>query len=218
MSAETPRTRRPYRPLRRAQTASQTRAAILAAAMRLFLRRGYGNVTVADIATDARTAIPTVYASTGGKAAILATLIAEAQGDPVVEATLAAARERTDPHEVIRAAALGVRTDNERYHDIIRVMVTAASVDESVAATLAASDRVYRAALGEIAARLGQVHPLTVDLARATDILWFYLGHPAWHTCVAEHGWSWDEAEQWLAAQVTAALVAPGTAPPEAGR
>ncbi|MDT7611973.1 MAG: hypothetical protein QOG96_6476, partial [Pseudonocardiales bacterium] len=120
MSAETPRTRRPYRPLRRAQTASQTRAAILAAAMRLFLRRGYGNVTVADIATDARTAVPTVYASTGGKAAILATLIAEAQGDPVVEATLAAVRERTDPREVIRAATLGVRTDNERYHDIIR--------------------------------------------------------------------------------------------------
>jgi AcrR family transcriptional regulator len=58
MSAETPRTRRPYRPLRRAQSASQTRAAILAAAMRLFLRRGYDNVTVADIAMAPGTAPP----------------------------------------------------------------------------------------------------------------------------------------------------------------
>jgi len=67
----------------------------------------------------------------------------------------------------------------------------------------------YRGALGEIACRLGGVHPLTVSPARATDILWFYLGHQAWHVCVAEQGWSWDEAEAWLAAQVVAALVAP---------
>jgi AcrR family transcriptional regulator len=209
MSAEMARARRAHRPVRRARAASQTRAAILAAAMRLFLERGYGGATVSDIAREAGTAIPTVYASAGGKAAILATLIADAQGDPIVEDTLAAVRERTDPGEVIRAAVRGVRTDNERYHDIVRVMVTAASVDESVAASLVASDREYRTALGEVAVRLGEVHPLTVSLARATDILWFYLGHQAWHICVAEQGWSWDEAEAWLAAQVVAALVAP---------
>jgi len=207
MSAELPRARRSYSPVRRARTASQTREGILAAAMRLFLERGYGGVTVGDIAREAVTAVPTVYASTGGKAAILATLIADAQADPVVEATLAAVRARTDPRDVIRAAVRGVRTDNERYHDIIRVMVTAASVDESVAATLVASDRDYRGALGEVAARLGEVHPLTVSLARATDILWFFLGHQAWYVCVAEQGWSWDDAEEWLCTQVMAALL-----------
>ena len=215
MSAEA---RRSYRPVRRAHTASQTRAAILAAAMRLFLERGYAGVTVSDIAGEAGTAVPTIYSSAGGKAAILATLIAEAQVDPIVEATLATVRESTDPGEVIQAAVRGVRTDNERYHDIIRVMVTAASVNESVAATLSASDLGYRTAMDEVAARLGEVHPLAVSLPRATDILWFYLGHQAWHVCVAEQGWSWDEAEAWLAAQVVAALVAPPASSPAASR
>jgi hypothetical protein len=40
-------------------------------------------VTVQDIAHEASTAVPTVYASTGGKAAILATLTEEAVRDPV---------------------------------------------------------------------------------------------------------------------------------------
>ena len=59
---------RSYRSVRRDRTAADTRAAILSAAMRLFLERGYGPVTVADIAREAGTAVPTVYASTGGKA------------------------------------------------------------------------------------------------------------------------------------------------------
>jgi Bacterial regulatory proteins, tetR family len=54
-----------------------TRATILATATRLFLAHGYGRVTVNDIAQEAHLAVPTVYASTGGKSAILSTLIEE---------------------------------------------------------------------------------------------------------------------------------------------
>jgi len=52
--------RRSYRPVRRARTASETRTAILAAAMRLFLARGYAAVTVSDVAGEPGTAVPTV--------------------------------------------------------------------------------------------------------------------------------------------------------------
>ncbi|WP_107081678.1 helix-turn-helix domain-containing protein [Streptomyces sp. SBT349] len=41
------------------------------AATRLFVDHGSANVTVADIAREAGTAVPTVYASTGGKGAVL---------------------------------------------------------------------------------------------------------------------------------------------------
>src|SRR5918996_1487133 len=123
---------------------SYTRATILATAMRLFLEHGYGRVTIADIAREAPTAVPTVYASTGGKSAILATLIDQAMRDPIVEATFAAIRESRTPHDAIRALAHGVRVDNQRYHDMIQVMVAAATLDETATATLVESDRRYQ--------------------------------------------------------------------------
>jgi hypothetical protein len=45
---------------------------------------------------------------------------------------------------------------------------------------------------------------MTVE--RATDILWFYFGHRSWHL-LAERRWSWDDAEQWLVEQASAALL-----------
>jgi AcrR family transcriptional regulator len=202
---------RPYQSPRRARAAAETRATILAAAMRLFLERGYGRVTIADIARAAATAVPTVYASTGGKSAILATLIDRAERDPVVEATFAAIRDSRTPREAVRVTAHGVRVDNERYHDLIRVMVTAATQDDTATATLVESDRRYRQALARTADRLRELGALKpgMTLDRATDILWFYLGHQAWHLLVADRGWSWDDAEGWLAEQVSTALLDP---------
>ncbi|MFD2468892.1 helix-turn-helix domain-containing protein [Amycolatopsis silviterrae] len=51
--------RRPYRADRRANAAAETRTAILDAARRLFVEHGCATVTVADIAREAETAIPT---------------------------------------------------------------------------------------------------------------------------------------------------------------
>ena len=179
--------------------------------MRLFLESGYGQVTVAGIAAEAGLASPTVYASTGGKAAILATLIEESMSDPIVEETLSAVGKSVSGDEVIRIAAHGVRVDNERYHDIVQVMTDAAAVDAGAADVLAQSDNGYRQALGRIARRLRTLRALKrgVTEARATDILWFFLGHEAWHLLVADCQWSWDDTEQWLTEQVVAALLKP---------
>ncbi|MEW9531132.1 TetR/AcrR family transcriptional regulator [Microbispora sp. NPDC049125] len=200
---------RPYRADRRADSAAQTRAAILRAAIRLFVEHGYGKVTVNDIAREASAAVPTVYASTGGKAAILATIIDEAARDPIVDETLAAVRECTDPEDVIRVVTHGVRVDNERHHDIVRVMLAAAALDEAAAGTLARSNELYRRALGEAAERLEAMRALkpAVDRRRAIDILWFFLGHHSWHLCASELGWSWDEAEEWLTERISSALL-----------
>jgi AcrR family transcriptional regulator len=202
---------RTYRSPRRARAAADTRATILATAMRLFLERGYGGVTVGDIAREAAIAVPTVYASTGGKSAILATLIDQAERDPVVEATFAAIRRSRTPQDAVRATAHGVRVDNQRYHDLIQVMVTAATLDETATATLVESDRRYRQALARTADRLAQLGALKpgMTLDQATDILWFYLGHHAWRLLVADRGWSWDDAEAWLGDQAAAALLDP---------
>ena len=200
---------RPYQSAVRAQAALDTRTSILDTAMRLFLERGYGKVTVADIAAEASLASPTVYASTGGKAAILATLIENSMSDPIVDETLAAVNSGESGGEVLRAAVRGVRLDNERYHDIIQVMKHAAAIDAAAADILTRSDAGYRQALREIARRLAALKALKDGITekQATDILWFYLGHEAWHLLVTDRGWSWSEAQRWLVTQTAAALL-----------
>ncbi|UIX31148.1 TetR/AcrR family transcriptional regulator [Streptomyces sp. GQFP] len=203
---------RPYRAGRRAETAAETRAAILEAALRLFLERGYGKVTVGDIARESGTAVPTVYASTGGKASILAHFISEGIGDPIVDQTLSAVNACRDPRETVAVATHGVRVDNEQYFALLQVLNTAAALDETAAETLARANRVYREALAVVAGRLEELGALRAGLTRgrATDILWFFLGHPSWRLYVADCRWSWNETEQWLAQQVSAALLDDG--------
>jgi AcrR family transcriptional regulator len=187
----------------------ETRRSILDIAMRLFLERGYGKVTVGDIAAEASLALPTVYASTGGKAAILRTLIDEAMRDPIVGETLSAVRHSKSGDEILAIAAHGTRLDNERYHDIVEVMKYAAAVDENATDILQQSDAGYREALGQIARRLHALKTLPSKMSqpRATDTLWFYFGHEAWHLLVAGRDWTWDDAEEWLLAQATTALL-----------
>lgn len=200
---------RPYHSPRRTQAAAETRATILAAAKRLFVEHGYGKVTVNDIAEDAALAVPTVYACTGGKSAILSTIIDEAIHDAIVEETLSAIRQSSSAYDVIRLTAHGTRVDNERYHDIVQVMKTAAAIDESATATLVESDRQYRRALSHISRRLRDLDALKPDVAqkRATDMLWFYFGREAWHLLVADRHWSWNDAERWLSQQAISALI-----------
>jgi hypothetical protein len=71
------------------------------------------------------------------------------------------------------------------------------------------SDNGYRKALGQIARRLRTLKALKAGIteARATDVLWFYMGREPWHLLVSDLGWSWDEVEEWLLAQTTEALV-----------
>jgi AcrR family transcriptional regulator len=210
MSPRTNDQRRPYRSDKRAEAAARTRASILDAALRLFVDHGYAQVTIGDIAREAGTAVPTVYASTGGKSAILATLMKQGVDDPVVHQTLDAVRTATDAREAIAATAHGVRLDNERHLDIAQVMLNAAVVEQTVQEELAQVVHAYRQALAVLAARLDELGALRPGLSRerATDILWFLLGLPSWRLFIAECNWSWDEAERWLADQVMSALLA----------
>jgi AcrR family transcriptional regulator len=199
---------RSYRSPRRDQAAADTRAAILFAATRLFLERGYGRVTVADIANEAATAVPTVYASIGGKSAILEKLVHDAVRDPIVEESLEAIRAGRSAQEAIRITAHATRVDNERYFELIQIEVSAAAIDEMAAHTLQSSDRLYVDTLAKTAVRVAELDPLKDGLTvqGATDILWFYFGHRSWRLLIERH-WSWNDAEQWLAEQTSTALL-----------
>jgi AcrR family transcriptional regulator len=94
-----------YRSPRREDAAAATREAILSGARHLFLTRGYAATTVPEIARAARVATQTVYASTGGKAALFAELLQPAINDPTGATAMAAAPQAEDPEEVLALCA-----------------------------------------------------------------------------------------------------------------
>jgi AcrR family transcriptional regulator len=205
------RSGRTYQSMRRTQAAADTREMILTTAMRLFLEHGYGKVTVNDIAREASIAVPTVYASTGGKSAILGALIDQAMRDPIVDATLTAVSQCRTPRDIMRVTTHGIRVDNERYHEMMQVMEAAAPFDEAVTRILARSDEGYRQALAHVVRSVEDMQALKPGLTsqQAIDMLWFYLGRGAWRVLVSDRQWTWDQAEQWLAGQVSMAVLDP---------
>jgi AcrR family transcriptional regulator len=198
----------PYNSPRRQDAALATRTAILESARKLFLARGYPRVTVGDIAAAARVAIPTVYSSTGGKAAVLSALLAPAVNDPAVEQTLTGIAATDDPGRVIAITAAGTRQAHERHWELVCLLYRNLA-EPSAASVLDEAQRAYLGALTAVADRLMALDALRpeLDQAAAVDVLWFYLGRPGWYTMVGERGWDFSRAEAWLAEAAQQALL-----------
>lgn len=207
-----------YHSPRRADAAAATRAAILREAQALFLERGYAEVTVPEIARAARVAVQTVYASTGGKSAIFASLISPAVEDPEPAQANAAVRATRDPVRVVEIAAHGTRRVHERYWDIIFGLVRRAPGEEAAQRVIDSAVARCFAGLHGIAERLVELDAVRppLDLSGTADVLWFHFGQNAWFSLVGERGWTFDRAEEWLNRQAAHAVLRtdrPGAAP-----
>jgi AcrR family transcriptional regulator len=206
-----------YNSPRRQQAAAATREAIIEAALELFACQGYARTTVAQIAEAARVAANTVYTSVGGKPQLLAAITEGGTGDPDVAETLTAVARTTDPAEVIRLTAAGTRRVNERRAKAVAVLLDSAQADPAGAEMLRVTVRHYRDALATLVRRLedlGAVQP--PDLDRAADVFWYLFGWTSWRTLITDLGWSWDDAEQWLAERGVEALLEPARPKPQA--
>jgi AcrR family transcriptional regulator len=199
-----------YNSPRRQQAAAATREAIIEAAQELFACQGYARTPVAQVAEAAQVAANTVYTSVGGKPQLLAAITESGTGDPDVAETLTAVARATDPAEVIRLTAAGTRRVNQRRTKAVAVLLDSAQADPAAAEMLRLAVRYYRDTLATLARRLedlGAVEP--PDLNRAADVFWYLFGWTSWRTLITDLGWSWDEAEQWLAQQGIDALLMP---------
>ena len=197
-----------YHSPRREQAAAATREAILDAARELFATRGYACTTVAQIAEAARVAANTVYTSVGGKPQLLAAIMEGGTGDPGVAETLTAVARTTNPAEVIRLTAAGTRQVNERQAKAVTILLDSARVDPAAAEMLQVSMRIYRDTLNALAQRLEDLGALDpADRHRAGDVFWYLFGWTSWRTLIIDLGWSWDEAEKWLARRGVEALL-----------
>jgi AcrR family transcriptional regulator len=197
-----------YHSPRRAQAAAATREAILNAARDLFAAQGYSRTTVGQIAQAAQVAANTVYTSVGGKPQLLQAIMDDGSADPAGAETLAAVARATNPAEVIRLTAAGVRRVNERHAQGIGILLENAKDDRAAAEIHRVAVRRFRQSLDQCASRLEELGALESTEPRgASDVFWYLFGFMSWRTLITDLGWSWDEAERWLAQRAVDVLL-----------
>jgi AcrR family transcriptional regulator len=195
----------------RAEKARVTRRRIIAAATQLFIRDGYLQTTMADIARLADVAVQTLYLSFGSKVAMLAAALDVAiAGDdepvPVLERPWFA-RMRAEPNPL---TALDVLADSaieiiDRVYPLHAAM-SDASADPEVAAVRDHDKRQRFAshlpAIQNLASRPGFNQQLPVE--RATEIFYALMSEETYGLLVAEHGWSVTEWSAWARRHIRA--------------
>ncbi|MGW2050490.1 TetR/AcrR family transcriptional regulator [Streptomyces sp. NPDC001858] len=200
-------TKRPYVSPLREQAAAQTRALILRRAAELFAERGYGRVTVADIASAAGVASKTVFASVGSKGDILDRIVDLGVADSGYEQAMQHILALRTPEAVLEALAHGTRMGNEGQFTVHEAIRKALPVHESGEALWERATAAYRDALRATARHLHTLNPPpSCSVEETADLLWFWFGPHGWRTLVVDNGWSWDRAEKVLGRLAVAAL------------
>jgi AcrR family transcriptional regulator len=202
-----PKSRRPYHSPHRQEQARQTRRAILDAALRLFVRRGYSGASLAEIAQEAGVSLKTVEAAFGTKAKLLAALwdVSVVGDDEAVSlAERAWFREmlaEPDPRRQLALHARNARQIKQRVGALIEVVRVAAWSDPEIGARWRLIQDQFmenQRMVAESLAAKGALRP-GLDAAGAAETLWM-LNHPSVY-CLAvfERAWSDDRYEDWLA-------------------
>ncbi|MDY7087551.1 MAG: helix-turn-helix domain-containing protein [Actinomycetota bacterium] len=208
---------RPYRSAVRQASARRTRQAVVRAATDLFVANGYGPTSLAQVATAAGVARPTVFAAFGSKAALLRQVLDEAlAGDdepaPVAQRPwFRPVWEAQAPGAVLHGYAkvctlIGGRA--ARVFEMVRRAADEAPELTEVWETLLANRRAGARMIVERLVTLGATLRQGAELERAVDELWFY-NDPAHYGALVLHcGWTEESFQAWLAERMCEVLLA----------
>ncbi|MEU4425198.1 helix-turn-helix domain-containing protein [Actinoplanes sp. NPDC024001] len=196
----------------RQEQARRTRAAILDAAGRLFIERGYGATTMKDIAAAAGVSVESVYAQGGKSALLLACVDRAIAGDdeeqPLLEresarVLLVAESPEQWLHGLRELAATGVPADVA----IFEAFHGAAAIDAKLAEQWQIySQRRYADCVRMIATLGPHLRPgLTREAA--TDVFWALVSPAVMLGLCVERGWTTEQYALWLADSVRRLLL-----------
>jgi AcrR family transcriptional regulator len=196
--------KRTYSSAVREEQAAQTRARVVDAAARLFLRDGYARTTIKAIAADAGVAVDTVYATFGTKARVLTAVVDRAlvpQGDVpnVMERPEAlAVRDEPDQRRQLHLYAQDMVTVMGRVGPIFEIMRTASAVEPQMAAVFAEMNGYRLRNMRQVAEWVAARGPLRVPVDRAAETIWAIASPDVTRMLREGRGWSEAEHAAWL--------------------
>jgi AcrR family transcriptional regulator len=194
--------KRVYRSALRAAQAERTRSAVVAAATRCFIERGYARTTMRDIAQAAEVAVQTVFAQGSKASLLLAAVDRGVVGDddeaPLLQRDLFrrlfAADDLDEKLATFREISLVYVPQTG---PIMTAFAAAAAVDEEIAAAYADyAGRRFSDSRGVIGAFEPWLRP-DLDPDRATEIFWAVFSHETAEALVTERGWTVEEYADW---------------------
>ena len=196
------------------------RAAVIDAARRLFLDRGYGATTIDAISTLSDVPPATVYRLFSSKRGILKALLdVSIAGDdqavpmaerPPVRALLA----DPSPEAKVRGFVAIASQINERTAGIYRILVSAAASDPDAAGLLDELTRQRQEGQGRLARALARAGALREELRErdARDIIHALLSPEVYGLLVVDRGWRPERYEAWLTDTLISQLLPPPAA------
>ena len=199
--------KKPYNSALRAAQARATRRAIVDAAARLFIERGYGATTVDAIAEAAGVSRKTVFTSVGGKTEALKlamdwAIVGDDEPVPMLERPhVKAMQQEPDARRMLTRFARQVREIAARTAPLHEVVRAAAGLDEEIRA-LAEEGRAQRLrGMRMLAQQLADRGALKPGLtpAEAADVLWLLHDPGVYYRLVVEQHWDPDRYQAWLA-------------------
>ena len=204
MKSTGPVKRRAYDSTRRRAQASETRSAIVRAARDLFVERGYGQTTLADVAQRAGVSVETIYSSVGTKAVLLHKAwditVGGDEQDIVFHERPEVLAIRNEPdlaRRLMRHAEFSTRTA-QRIAPFQLMVQSAAGADPAAAAMLKEMGRQRLAGIGVMAAEAAMSGQLAVSEEECRDVVWAMTDGMLWHRLVNERGWSNEHFADWL--------------------
>jgi AcrR family transcriptional regulator len=201
-----PAGKRSYHSPRRVEQAAATRRAVLTAARELFISQGYTATTIADIATSARVAADTIYATVGRKPALLRELVETAisgtgQAVPADERDyvirIAAATTAADKIIIYAHAITAIQ---QRMAPVFLALRDAAATDPDCAGLWAEIAQRRATNMRRFAADLRSTGELRDDLTddQVADIIWSMNAAEYWDLLVREREWTPTQFANWL--------------------
>jgi AcrR family transcriptional regulator len=203
--------RRHYTSSLRARQAQQTRAQVLAAAVRLFAEAGWAKTTLAAVAEQAGVAVETVYKGWGSKKALLqaamdVAIAGDAEPVPLLQRKEWLRLRYAPPGERLHGGiALIAEVFAGPVHRVWAAMKEAAAGDAEVALWCIEHEERRRQSLAEW---LGIVYERPVDDA-TLDSLWAQGSLEVFIKLTAERGWTREQWRDWFIARIEDALRAP---------
>ncbi|MGW1045073.1 TetR/AcrR family transcriptional regulator [Streptomyces sp. NPDC002547] len=201
MAAEqAPRARRQYRSPRREQQAAETRAAVLAAAVRLFAERGWAATGMRDVAREAGVSVETVYTGFRSKsdllmAALDVAVVGDAEPEALAERPEFALLGSGTRQERIAAAARLVTAIHERTAGVHLALREAAVSNGDLAQRLRENQQRRRISIEQ-----GMTRVAGREVTREErDGAWAVLGVEVYHLLTGISGWTPQQYEEWAA-------------------